>query len=385
MSAGWKHRVIGVASLAALLALAGCGSFFVPSTATTTTPTTGSGSGSSPAPGGDFVYVANSATASISAFAVGTNTLTAVGAPLALGFTPQAEVVTRNNAFLYVAGPGAIYVYSINTDGSLAGSGTVAGVGVVTTTSLAVSPDGQWLLALDGFNSAVDVYQIASTGIISLGNQVPYGVTGGQVIQRQIAISPDGTLIFAALGTGGVAVYGFNTSTGAVALDAMLPPVSATTSDNALAVDLTSTHLYVAKSGTSGGLWVYAIGPGGSLSSITGSPFAAGAQPLFVLLDSTGKFVYVANGTGNTISGYAVGTNSVPTALTGSPYTSGASVRALARDRSGSYLIAAASVGPPDVTMYSFDATTPGKLNSVATSASGTDPAGAILVAATHP
>jgi 6-phosphogluconolactonase len=77
-------------------------------------------------------------------------------------------------------------------------------------------------------------------------------------------------------------------------------------------------------------------------------------------------------------------TNGVPTALSGSPYASGALVQSLALDRSGKYLLAAASGGTPDLTMYSFDATVGGKLDKVATAATGTDPAGALLVTATH-
>ena len=384
MKSGIKWMACGAGLLGGLMVFDGCANFFVP--LTTPVPCTANCPVVPPASGGNFVYVANTATNSISGFAVGKGTLTSVpNMPFNLGFTPQAEVVSRANAYLYVAGLGAIYVYTINTNGSLTASGTGAGVAVVSASSLDVSPDGNWLFALDQFNSALDVYQVASTGVITLAQQVPYAASSGQVLQKMVKVSPDGTLIFAALGTGGIAVYGFNTSNGALANVAMLPPLSPTTSDNALVVDSTSSHLYAAKSGTGGGLWVYTIGSGGSLSSITGSPFAAGPQPLSVLLDSTGKYVYVANGTGNSISGYSTATTGVPTALTGSPYTSGSSVRSLARDRSGTYILAAASAGSPDLTMYSLDATTAGKLDSVATAASGVDPAGAIFVTATHP
>ena len=371
---------VGVLGL--LLATGGCGGFFVPVTSTTTSPGTVPGV----AAGGDFAYVANAATGNISGFSIGTGTLTSVpNMPLSLGFSPQAEVVTRNNAYLYVAGPGAIYVFGINSDGSLTGSGSGSGVAIVSATSLDVSPDGQWLFALDQFNAAVNVYQILAGGAITLAQQVPYAATTGQILQKMVKISPDGTLVFAALGTGGIAAYTFDTANALLKNVAMLPPVSTTTSDNSLAVNSASTRLYVAKSGTSGGLWVYTIGAGGSLASVPGSPFAAGAQPMSVLLDQTGAYVYVANGTGNSITGYGIGTTGALTALAGSPYPSGASVRSLARDRSGSYLLAAASAGSPDLTMYRFDKTTVGKLDSVATAASGSDPAGAILVATTHP
>ena len=100
---------------------------------------------------------------------------------------------------------------------------------------------------------------------------------------------------------------------------------------------------------------MYTIGANGVLNAVTGSPFAAGAQPFSIVLDSSGKYVYVANGIDATISGYLIGTGGGLTALSGSPYASGAQVEALGRDSSGKYLLAAAFGGSPDLTMYSFD------------------------------
>jgi 6-phosphogluconolactonase len=103
-----------------------------------------------------------------------------------------------------------------------------------------------------------------------------------------------------------------------------------------------------------------------------------------VLLDASGKYVYVANGIDATISGYTIGTGGVLTALTGSPFASGDRVEALGRDSSGKYVLAAAFGGSPDLTMYGFDVITPGKLDPVTSAATGTDPANAIAIALTH-
>ncbi len=155
------------------------------------------------------------------------------------------------------------------------------------------------------------------------------------------------------------------------------------TSDNGLAVDSTVTHLYIARSGAGGGLAVYTIGANGLLTPLSASPFTAGAQPLSVLLDSTGAYAYVANGSDGTISGYSL-INGVATPLSGSPYTSGATVSSLALDSTKKYVLASAFGGSPDLTMYSFDATVAGKLDQVTTAATGTDPAGAVQVVTTH-
>jgi 6-phosphogluconolactonase (cycloisomerase 2 family) len=53
-------------------------------------------------------------------------------------------------------------------------------------------------------------------------------------------------------------------------------------------------------------------------------------------------------------------------------------------DNSGDYLLAAANGGSSDLTMYSYDSTTTGKLDLSAATATGTDPTGPVAIAATH-
>ena len=44
----------------------------------------------------------------------------------------------------------------------------------------------------------------------------------------------------------------------------------------------------------------------GALTPITGPPFSAGRNPIFVAVDPSGKFAYVANHADGTISGYTI-------------------------------------------------------------------------------
>jgi 6-phosphogluconolactonase (cycloisomerase 2 family) len=360
---------------AALTALTGCGDFFVK-------PTSGGGGGTT----SNRVYVANSATSTIAGFTIGTATLTAVpNSPLALGYAPTAAVVTPSNSFLYVAGPGAIYVYTINSDGSLTGASGGAAVAVVNALALDISPDGNWLFGLDGTTTVVDEFKInTSTGALSAVATPAYSVQNAAVAPKAIRVAPNGALVFAALGTGGDIVFTLNTTSGALVNSQTLAPTSTTTSDNGLAIDSTTSHLYIARSGTSGGVAVYTIGSGGVLNSVNGSPFAAGAQTMSVVLDTTGKYVYAANRGDNTISGYSIGTSSTLSALSGSPYASGSQVTSLGVDKSGKYLLAAAFGGSPDLSMYSFDTAVPGKLNLATSTATGTGSTGATAVALTH-
>jgi 6-phosphogluconolactonase len=376
---GRVAKIAGLGVVAAgLMALTGCGPFFI-------TPTN-SGGGTGGGASGNVTYVINTVTNTVSGFTVGTGTLTnAPGMPFALGYTPQAEVVTIPNTVLYVAGPGAIYAYFINSDGSLSVPAAGAPQAIEFALSLDVTPDGNWLIALDGSTTQLEIYQInQSTGGLTLSSTVPFSVPNAQVLPKMVKVAPNGALIFAALGTGGDMVFTFNTSNGATLSVLTLNPISTQTSENGLAIDSTTTHLFIARSGLNGGLAEYTIGTGGlSLTPVNGSPFAAGAQPLSVALDPSNTYAYVANGTDATISGYTVG-NGIAVPLTGSPYASGASVRALTRDKTGKYLLAVAFAGAPDLTMYSISATVAGGLTQTSTAQTGTDPAGAWAVVSTH-
>jgi 6-phosphogluconolactonase len=364
----------------------GCSGFFP--------PVNNSGGGGTTSTGNQ-VYVLNQTTKSVSGFVVGTGTLTAVNSsPVALASPPFAEVVSPNDAFLYIAGQGAISLYLINANGSLSAPTGGAVQVAVTANSMAISPDGQWLIALDSFTQQLDLFQInSSTGALTAAAQSPaaYSLHAGAGTWQpsMVQVSPDGTLVFAALGTAGDVVFTFDTTTGAAVQSQSLGNVDASTGDYGLAVDPKTAYLYVARSGTNGGIGVYSIGSGGALNAVTGSPFAAGSGTFSVVLDSTGTYVYAANRTEGTISGYTIAAGTTPAALSltplsGSPYKSGTSVQSLGIDRTGKYLLGASQGGSPDLMLYSFDITTPGKLDPATSIATDTDPAGAIAIALTH-
>jgi 6-phosphogluconolactonase (cycloisomerase 2 family) len=248
-----------------------------------------------------------------------------------------------------------------------------------------ISPDGQWLLVLDGNGTTVDEFQInSSTGLLTQMTGASYTVTGATVLPTAIKIAPNGELVFIALGTAGDLVYTFTTSSGALASSQQLSLPTTTTSDNALAVSPNSSYLYIARSGTDGGLAAYSIGTNGALAPVSGSSFAAGNQPFSVVVNNAGTDVYVANQLDSTISGYSVASDGTLTALADSPYTAGSSVTALAVERTGDYLLAAARGGSPDLAMYSFDSGIAGKLDLSTTTATGTDPTMPVALATTH-
>jgi 6-phosphogluconolactonase (cycloisomerase 2 family) len=375
---------MAVVAAMSLPAFVGCAGFF---------PPLNNGGGGGGGTTSNVVYVANQAANSIGGFAIGTGKLTAVpNSPVATTYKPTAMVVNPANTLLYVAAStNGIFVYFINSDGSLTTPSTGSQPAGVFATSLAISPDGQWLIALDGTTQQLDIFQINATtgGLSSVTAPATYSIQSGVWQPSEVQVSADGTLIFAALGTAGDVVFTFNTATGVATSSQSLQTGNAATGDYGFAINSKTTYVYIARSGTGGGVAVYSIASGGVLTPVTGSPFAAGNGTFSIVLDITGTYVYAANRTDGTVSGYTIvpGTTTAALSLTplgGSPYTSGSGVQALGVDSSGKYLLAVAVNGGPDLTMYSFDITVPGKLDPSTSVATGTDPAGAVALALTH-
>jgi len=384
-----KRRVGQAAAAMVILALGlavGCGNFFV-------YPGSLTGSSSST---GDYVYVANASTETLAGFSVSSGTLTATtSSPYSLGFIPNAVAVNPANTIVFVAGisgiSGFINSYSIGSGGAL--SLLVSNnVGVADEVSIDISPDGQWLLGLDANGPAaseaiVDKYQInSSTGQLTLGTGAVYAFPTGSptIVPLALRFAPNGDYVFAAVGTAGDLVFPFTTSNGTLSTPLQLS-LGTGTSDNALAVNASSTYLYIARSGTLGGLAVYTIGGGGALSEVTGSPFTAGSHPLSVVLNKAGTDVYVANQLDGTISEYSIISSSgTVAALSPATITAPSAPWALAVDNSGDYLFSISNAGSPDLALFSYDSTTAGKLDLAADGTTGTDPTQPVAIATTH-
>ena len=147
----------------------------------------------------------------------------------------------------------------------------------------------------------------------------------------------------------------------------------------------TSAFVYFARGGTTAGtsgVSSYSLATTGALTQVQ-TLATTGNTPFSVLLDSTGAYLYTANRADGTVSGFTVANGSL-TAVPGSPFLAGTLATALVRDNTGKYVVTASYGGTPDLAMYSFDATTLGKLDTATTAVSGTDPAGSIALAATH-
>ena len=376
-----RARLLGAGlALGAVVGLSGCAGFFVdPNSTTTTTGTAGS----------DYVYVVNNTTNTLSGFVVGTGTLTAISTyTLQTGLNAQSVAVTIPDTFVYVGGNGGIYCFSIGTGGALTAVTTGGVTELANFVSMDVSADGKWLAALDSDLDDLYIFSInTSTGALAAAGAQPIAVPGGTASLRQVKFSPSAAFVLAAMGPGGDVIFPFNDTTGALGTVNSLA-LATGFSDNAITFDTVSGDAYFARGGSTTGTSViaaYTVSSTGALTAV-GTPITSGNSPFSLLAvdtKSSGNFLYAANRSDSTISGYSL-SSGVPTALGTSPYSSGPAVTALVLDKTGAYVIAASSGGAPDVELYALDAATLGKLDSDAISASGTDPAGSLAIAATH-
>jgi 6-phosphogluconolactonase len=379
-----------------LLGLSGCGGFFVPQTGSGGTTNTG-----------DYLYVANGSDTFLAGFGVASTGALSVlsGSPYNNSVAAQSLAVNPANSFLYAGTTAGIFVYGINSNGSITvqNDGSVAAQDMVAT-AMQVDSTGNYLLAV-GISTAQQVQAIGiytidtSTGLLTPIAGSPLALYTGTastptiVAPTGLLITPNNSYVYASLGTLGVQVLTLG-SGGALAAGAnptLLAPLKTSTSpsDQRTASDPSSLFLFVAEINT--GLRVFSIGSGGSLSEVSGSPYAVGTGPTAVELDVTGSYVYVANKGSNNISAFTLTAASGKlTAITGSPFSSGGQLPiGIVNDNSKNFVAVInsgtnGSGGNSDLQLFKFDATVDGKLDPVSTATTGTDPTNPSSIAATH-
>jgi 6-phosphogluconolactonase (cycloisomerase 2 family) len=379
-----------------LLGLTGCGGFFVPQT--------NSGGGTNT---GDYIYVGNGNDPYIAGFGVASSGALSVlsGSPYNNGVAAQSLAVTPANTFLYAGTTNGIYLYAINSNGSITvqNSGSAVAQDMVAT-QMQVDSTGNYLLA-SGFGiaigaQAIGIYTInTSTGLLTAvgGSPIPLytgnGSTPAVVTPTGLLITPNNSYVYVSLGTLGVQILtlGAGGALAAGGTPSLLLPVSTSTSpsDQGLASDPLSAFLFVSEINT--GLRVLSIGTGGSLKEVSGSPYAVGTGPTGVILDPTGSYVYVANKGSNNISAFTLTAASGQlTAISGSPFASGGqNPIALVNDNSKKFVAvinnqANGASGNSDMQVFKFDATVNGKLDPVSTASTGTDPTQPVSIATSH-
>lgn len=385
------------------MVLDGCKGFWdlpTSTTTTTTTPTTLSS--------GVF-YVLNRTTSQIAAYDISSGTLeqisgspyTLLAAPLCIAVAPAS---TQSGGYLYVGTTSGIYLYGIESGGGLNPDAENGGLPISRDTPSAMQVSGPWLV--DAFAPSSTSVQLDAIPIdTSNGDYAGSGsAPPSQVFDNltnvsvdQMVISPDGDNVFLALGQAGSLVVPF-TSGNSNPLGATAKTIAlANTNGSALsvAVDPTDRLFYIGEtlaSAGSGGLRVfnYSSLSSGTLTQASGSPVASGGlAPNAILPLAGGEYVYVANGTGDTTAGNVAwfpitASGTTYTVAAGSTIAAGIQPVGLAEDSDDNFVLAVStggstSSGDPDLEAYTMSS---GALTAALTSATGTDPVGAVAIAA---
>src|SRR5579872_1472632 len=384
---GLRNRITGKASIAmgaaiccsGALLLSGCGKFFPPLTSGG-----GGGGGSS---SGDYLYIGNQGTnpLTVAGFSLASSGLSSIsGSAWQVTLQPTALAVTTDNAFLYVgSAAGGIYVYTIGSNGSisLGNSGAPVATGVEPSV-LRVDKTGKWLIGADAFAGEAYVFQIGSGGLLTSISS-SFVTLNTSTPSTDLEIAPSDSLVFVSCGTAGIYTLSFNSSNGALSqVNGVLSPKQSADADYGMAITPSGSYLMVAETGI-GAVRVLSVSSGGGLSEISGSPFKTATGAYAVLVDSSGKYAYVANRSNGNISAFSIGTTGALTAITGSPFSTGSSPSQMVEDKTDTYLAVVNAGGNPDLQVFTISSST-GALTSFKTASTGTSPANATTLAATH-
>ncbi len=276
--------------------------------------------------------------------------------------------------FLYVSDSenDSVHVYAIGSNGGLTEiSSSPYTIGSIppcddTQVGLAMDPAGKYLYATDQVNDDIVGFTINGTtgALTSMGAPVPTSTAPAQVTVdasgQYVYVADFGDLV------NSVSAYTIASGTGA------LTPVTGSPfsselngqGDGPLGLATASTFLYVTEQNAVGNHSVAAMtilgsgSPPGSLTAMSGSPYAAGNAATGVAI-ALGKYLYVADNNDKTISGFTIGGGSGALTSMGSAFASSAAPWYLAVDTSGKFLYATnPGSGDDNITGFSINSST---------------------------
>jgi 6-phosphogluconolactonase (cycloisomerase 2 family) len=177
-----------------------------------------------------------------------------------------------------------------------------------------------------------------------------------------VEINPDNTLVATAcVSANQLKFFGINHSTGALTTLTGSNPVNtgSGTNPNGLKFDTTGSILYASNwANAKLESWAVSVNTGASTVSVTGpiSSVSTGTNPGGIAVGKNNTLVYVANYASNTISGFMTSGGSM-TAISGSPWATGAGPDGLVFHPNGKFLYSG-NANASTVTAFSVDQST---------------------------
>jgi len=192
--------------------------------------------------------------------------------------------------------------------------------------SAAISSSGQFLFLLNqgtaspAVPSSISVFSIDTTrGLLTPIAGSPFSFASLSAPNPQfIVASPTAGFLYVSDGASGtISIFSIGAS-GTLTEIAPALSIGAGATATGITIDSKGQFLYAADSANNK-IASFSIAAGGGLSPVAGSPFAAGTKPVAVAVDSTASFLYAANQGSNNVSAFKINAGAL-TEISGSPY-----------------------------------------------------------------
>jgi 6-phosphogluconolactonase len=272
-------------------------------------------------PSGKFAYVLCRRSNQFSGFAIdqATNGLTPAGT-FTTGSSPVAAAIDPGSKFLYVANSASNSVTGFSIDSATGAASAIAGATVTPKfppNGLSIDPGGGFLYVstLTGNSGDVEGFSInATTGALTVMAGSPFA----SFLATGLKVHPSGKYIYVSDETNGIRAFSIN-GMGALA-EIAGSPFAAGNEPFAVSVDPLGKFLYTPNL-VSNDVSGFSIDTNtGKLSPVPGSPFAVGTSPARAVVDTLGLYLYVPDSFDNTVRAYSINQNGSLTAVSGSPF-----------------------------------------------------------------
>ncbi len=282
------------------------------------------------------------------------------------GIADTVTAIPNGNLLFLATAEGSIFADTVAKDGTAQAANNGRPVATISNPAL-ISTDrtGKLLLAVSN-SPTLQIFQIdASNGGLQPATEGAIPLDSGQ--PTQLYVTSDNRYIFVALGGGGVDGFTLNAENGTVDNRVHVAPLQAGSQDDAVASDGNSSDLFVGEKGS--GIRVLAIGSGGALTEMPGSPFAAqsGGPSSLVVGPANGE-LYAGYPAANEIAAYGIGPSGGLTLISNTTFSVAPSPTALSMDTTGTHLLALSNRGSLQV--FNVDSGVPGKLTEAAVAGS---------------
>jgi 6-phosphogluconolactonase (cycloisomerase 2 family) len=271
---------------------------------------------------------------------------------------------------VYAASAGSLRTYPIDgTSGALAPTPTKNIPSVSSPEELVMAPNGKWAYVLDSAQNDVAAYALDPTS----GDPTFVATVATGTRPRSGAVDPTSTYLYVAgKSSNDLSAYAIDGASGALTPVVGSPFISCL-GPSSVTVDPAGAHVYV--TGDYDGIFAYAIGAGGALSTIAGTPYllGGGANPMGVGIPPNGKWAYVPSLQAKIYAFNLAPSGALDAAVPGAPFALQFYARGVpAIDGTGTHLYQAAAPNgtPGSVSAHQVDAVT-GALAEIAGSPYG--------------